>query len=176
MGIKSNFANAGALILALVAVFDAGCAAGGPETRLIGCRVADLAARLGVQCAEWHESDVPGYEVACDPDREVALFGLSGTLAVIRRGDKVAALDFTVRKCTGARYEDLRRKVIEDYGIEENADRDVYAVLRAGVVHLKPEDDGSARLVLTDEAYGRIYVEQVLKEGLSNLSNGLRPH
>jgi hypothetical protein len=160
------------LLLSLLAL---SCARGGVETSLVGSRVDDLESRVGVQFRSWAPSTSAGYEVACELDRPVTLFGQEGTLCAVRRGGKVAAVDFRVAACDARRYEELRRAVVSAFGLGELTGHDVYVVRGSGVVHVRPDGEG-ARVVVTDEAYGKLYAAQVLRDGLTDLTNELRPH
>lgn len=162
-------------IMVLLMMF-ASCVGQSPDTRLVGSSVSSATEQLRIRETSWQPGAAPGYEVSCASERKVTLFGRQGTVCLIRRGDTLAALDFLVDECTTEEYDALRTTVIESYGLTSGTDRDVYAVLGRGVVHLRPTSDGGARLVLTDTQFGELYVTQQLREGFSDLTNGMRPH
>ncbi len=161
------------IVAALTVVM--GCAGGSSEPKLVGMPVGELERSLGVHIASWHDTGVAGYEVGCDVDHVVSVLGRQGTVCVVRRGDRVAAIDFRASDMPGGGYDAFRQDIIAAYGLTGLSDRDIYVVRGAGVVHLRP-GDGEARLVVTDSAYGEHYVSQILREGFVDLSNGLRPH
>jgi hypothetical protein len=138
--------------------------------------VESATAKLDIHLTIWQAAGIPGYEVACELERPVVLYQERATVCVVRRGDTVAALNFRVDGCTARCYDALRKAVIADFGFTESADRDVYVAGSSGVVHLRPATDNAADLVVTDSEYGKFYVNEQLRKGFSDLSNGLRPH
>jgi len=158
-----------------IVLLAASCAPGAREAALVGSKVSDVAAELGVNLESWAPSISGGYEVSCDPDHLVTLFGGQGTLCVVRSGAKVAAVDFRMPACDDRQYDALRASVTSVFGLGPPTDPDVYVVRPNGVVHVRRDRDG-ARVILTDAPFGKMYVAQVLRDGFADLSNGLRAH
>lgn len=162
------------LIVALFMI--ASCAGQNADARLVGSNINSVTEQLRIPAMSWKPAASPGYEVSCALDQTVTLFGQQGTVCLVRRGDRLAALDFRVDECRSSRYDAFRKAVITSFGLSDGPDRDVYVVRGRGVVHLWPTSDGGAQLVVTDGPYGDLYIKEQLRVGFADLSNGLRPH
>ena len=148
------------------------------ERRLIGENVATVSARLKISLKEWNSwADGKAYETACDLEHKLPLYGQNCFVCVIRKGDKVAGLQFIAVECDGKCYQQFRDRITEAYGFERNSSSDIYMIEGDGsVVRLDLEGDRTARLILTDGDFGKAYATRLLREGLGDFANKLRPH
>lgn len=163
-------------MLTVVLLVIATCAGQNADAKIVGSSISSVTEQLHIHATSWEPAASPGYEVSCAVDQTVTLFGQQGTVCLVRRSDVLAALDFRVDRCSADQYEMFRKAVIASFGLSDGPDRDVYVVRGRGVVHLRPRPDGGAQLVVTDGAYGDLYVKGQLRAGFSDLSNGLQPH
>jgi hypothetical protein len=164
------------LVMTVLAVSPLGsCVRHAASAHVLGTSTASASKRLGVDLTAWQHASIPGYEISCTSEPTVLLYGEHASVCLVREGEVVAAVAYRIEGCTGRRYDALRAAVLDDYGISGGTDRDVYVVRGSGVVHLRPAD-GAAQLVVTDSAFGDLYVKEQLRQGFVDLSNGLRPH
>jgi hypothetical protein len=154
----------------------ASCAGQNADVRLVGSSMNSVTEQLRISALSWKPAAHSGYEVSCALEQTVTLFGEQGTVCLVRRGDRLAALDFRIDDFRSSQYEVFRKVVIASFGLSDGPDRDVYVVRERGVVHLRPTPGGGAQLVVTDGAYADLYVKEQLRAGFVDLSNGLRPH
>lgn len=152
-----------------------GCAARRAEPQFVGMPVGDLERSLGFQIASWGQADAAGYSSGCDSTRTVTILTRQGTVCVVRRGDRVAAMKFRTPEGVGTSYGEFRQDIIAAYELGDPGDRDIYSVRTQGVVRLLPGTGLEAQLVVTDAEYGKHYSGMLLREGFSNLVRAAQP-
>lgn len=147
------------------------------ERSLIGVDVIKASARLQISLKEWRPLKVKPYEAACDAEHKTLLYGQEFFVCIIRKEDKVAALEFSAYKCDGKCYQQLLDRISEAYMLERSGDKDIYVIARGGnVLRLNLESDETARFTLTDGEFGKVYADELLGAGLRDLVIKLRPH
>jgi hypothetical protein len=168
--------------LVLASLIGSGCTMSQGIPGLLGLKWGEDAAaaggRIGVTCKEWRAwAGREGVEVCSDIDHPVPAFGEAAFLQIFRRAAPVVGVQLTYPRCEADKWERLRAVIAKEFGAS-TADATIYQVYGDGSVAYAARDrrDDTCTVTAAGPDFGPVFQAYLLRQGLGDLADGLRPH
>jgi hypothetical protein len=153
-------------------------------TGLLGLKWGDDAVegarKLGLVYDHWYLWSDPGFESSLDAAHPRSVLGVEGLVLLVRAGKALEGIQVIYHDCA---KNDVQRKQLREGLRRElhvrSADSDVpYDVWEdKSLVRLDTDQrDGTCTLTVAGPRFGKVYADEILRGGLGNLGNAMRPH